>query len=267
MVSVSLLSPWKSDGGRVQVARIQGDERERYEGSSCGTTGPGEDKLLWRRISGMRGQARSSMKLTAPGASTNPVHDLNVPYQGPETPTADLLFHPILSHLHVFPAGVTTQAMDNLLESLSNFDMFGLDQFRSIINRPRQNPQLLLHHRGVREISTFQTRLEMQPLSYLSDPDPVHVVMPDYVNGELHVSLSGEQQTSILLALESGEALKCELLLVALARIWRIEDVTKDNRLSTTFDEVSVYPISAALYLVKNLLQYYIFAYVDAPGY
>ncbi|KAF5951448.1 hypothetical protein HYC85_009392 [Camellia sinensis] len=37
--------------------------------------------------------------------------------------------------------------------------------------------------------------------------------------------------------------------------------------LSTTLDEVSVYPIPAALYLIKNLLQYYIFAYVDAPGY
>ncbi|KAF9665179.1 hypothetical protein SADUNF_Sadunf16G0095100 [Salix dunnii] len=39
------------------------------------------------------------------------------------------------------------------------------------------------------------------------------------------------------------------------------------TRLSTTFDEVKVYPIPAALYLVKNLLQYYIFAYVNAPGY
>ncbi|CAL5440698.1 unnamed protein product [Camellia sinensis] len=38
-------------------------------------------------------------------------------------------------------------------------------------------------------------------------------------------------------------------------------------KLSTTLDEVSVYPIPAALYLVKNLLQYYIFAYVYAPGY
>ncbi|KAL6963574.1 CMP-sialic acid transporter 2 [Sarracenia purpurea var. burkii] len=38
-------------------------------------------------------------------------------------------------------------------------------------------------------------------------------------------------------------------------------------RLSTTLDEVSVYPIPASLYLIKNLLQYYIFAYVDAPGY
>uniref|UniRef100_A0A2P2LEK1 CMP-sialic acid transporter 4 isoform X2 n=1 Tax=Rhizophora mucronata TaxID=61149 RepID=A0A2P2LEK1_RHIMU len=68
------------------------------------------------------------------------------------------------------------------------------------------------------------------------------------------------------------------------------------TRLSTTMDEVIVYPIPAALYLIKNLLQvgsanlfvysrlqwgdqsnyrgianflwqYYIFAYVDAPGY
>ncbi|KAI3721874.1 hypothetical protein L2E82_32893 [Cichorium intybus] len=34
----------------------------------------------------------------------------------------------------------------------------------------KQNPQLLLHHREVREKSTFQTRLEMQPLSCLSNP-------------------------------------------------------------------------------------------------
>ncbi|XP_059446870.1 CMP-sialic acid transporter 2, partial [Corylus avellana] len=39
------------------------------------------------------------------------------------------------------------------------------------------------------------------------------------------------------------------------------------TRLNTTLDEVIVFPIPAALYLVKNLLQYYIFAYVDAPGY
>ncbi|KAE9448698.1 hypothetical protein C3L33_19437, partial [Rhododendron williamsianum] len=94
---------------------------------------------------------------------------------------------------------------------------------------------------------------------------------------------------------EEVEALKCALSLAALLRIWRREGVTEDNRLSTTLDEVSVYPIPAALYLVKNLLQvnffilfclwsrvdsfsilvlkddsnlqYYIFAYVDAPGY
>ncbi|KVI11943.1 Transcription factor IIA, alpha/beta subunit [Cynara cardunculus var. scolymus] len=41
---------------------------------------------------------RSASKLAAPGAPTNPVHDLNVPYEGPEeyeTPTADLLFPPV----------------------------------------------------------------------------------------------------------------------------------------------------------------------------
>ncbi|KAH7518235.1 hypothetical protein FEM48_Zijuj09G0149900 [Ziziphus jujuba var. spinosa] len=63
------------------------------------------------------------------------------------------------------------------------------------------------------------------------------------------------------------ESLKCALSLAALGRIWNNEGVTEDNRLSTTLDEVIVYPIPALLYLVKNLLQYYIFAYVDAPGY
>ncbi|KAK6118533.1 hypothetical protein DH2020_047723 [Rehmannia glutinosa] len=45
------------------------------------------------------------------------------------------------------------------------------------------------------------------------------------------------------------------LSLAALTRIWRNEGVTEDNRLSTSWDEVSVYPIPAALYLIKNLLQ------------
>lgn len=37
-------------------------------------------------------------KSMAPGATSNTVHDLNVPYEGPdeyETPTADLLFPPV----------------------------------------------------------------------------------------------------------------------------------------------------------------------------
>ncbi|KAJ4825075.1 hypothetical protein Tsubulata_040462 [Turnera subulata] len=34
------------------------------------------------------------------------------------------------------------------------------------------------------------------------------------------------------------ETLKCVLSLAALARIWRTEGVTEDNRLSTTLDEV-----------------------------
>ncbi|PKA67085.1 CMP-sialic acid transporter 4 [Apostasia shenzhenica] len=51
------------------------------------------------------------------------------------------------------------------------------------------------------------------------------------------------------------EALKCALSLAALAKIWRNDGITQDNKLSTSFDEISVYPIPAALYLVKNLLQ------------
>ncbi|KAL3516070.1 hypothetical protein ACH5RR_022972 [Cinchona calisaya] len=78
---------------------------------------------------------------------------------------------------------------------------------------------------------------------------------------------AGKYEYSVTTANFLVEALKCAFSLAALARIWRNEGVTDDNRLSTTLDEVSVYPIPAALYLVKNLLQYYIFAYVDAPGY
>ncbi|KAK2984461.1 hypothetical protein RJ640_026948, partial [Escallonia rubra] len=78
---------------------------------------------------------------------------------------------------------------------------------------------------------------------------------------------AGKYEYSVTTANFLVEALKCALSLAALARIWRKDGVTEDNRLSTTLDEVSVYPIPAALYLVKNLLQYYIFAYVDAPGY
>ncbi|CAM8923934.1 hypothetical protein QQ045_021332 [Rhodiola kirilowii] len=78
---------------------------------------------------------------------------------------------------------------------------------------------------------------------------------------------AGKYDYSVTTANFMVETLKCLLSLAALSRIWRNEGVTDDNRLSTTFDEVIVYPVPAALYLVKNLLQYYIFAYVDAPGY
>lgn len=78
---------------------------------------------------------------------------------------------------------------------------------------------------------------------------------------------AGKYEYSVTTANFLVETLKCALSLAALARIWKNEGVTDDNRLSTTLDEVIVYPIPAALYLVKNLLQYYIFAYVDAPGY
>ncbi|KAF7127591.1 hypothetical protein RHSIM_Rhsim11G0198300 [Rhododendron simsii] len=78
---------------------------------------------------------------------------------------------------------------------------------------------------------------------------------------------AGKYEYSVTTANFLVEALKCALSLAGLVRIWRSEGVTDDNRLGTTVDEVSVYPIPAALYLIKNLLQYYIFAYVDAPGY
>ncbi|TYH22706.1 hypothetical protein ES288_A04G150100v1 [Gossypium darwinii] len=78
---------------------------------------------------------------------------------------------------------------------------------------------------------------------------------------------AGKYEYSVTTANFLVETLKCALSLAALARIWKSEGVTEDNRLSTTLDEVIVYPIPALLYLVKNLLQYYIFAYVDAPGY
>lgn len=79
--------------------------------------------------------------------------------------------------------------------------------------------------------------------------------------------IAGKYEYSVTTANFMVETLKCALSLAALSRIWRSEGVTEDNRLSTTFNEVIVYPIPAALYLFKNLLQYYIFAYVDAPGY
>ncbi|XP_047319946.1 CMP-sialic acid transporter 2-like [Impatiens glandulifera] len=78
---------------------------------------------------------------------------------------------------------------------------------------------------------------------------------------------AGKYEYSVTTANFLVEALKCAFSLAALSRIWSNDGITDDNRLSTTWDEVSVYPIPAALYLIKNLLQYYIFAYVDAPGY
>ncbi|XP_049932256.1 CMP-sialic acid transporter 2-like isoform X2 [Nymphaea colorata] len=78
---------------------------------------------------------------------------------------------------------------------------------------------------------------------------------------------SGKYDYSVTTANFLVEALKCALSLLALAKIWNSDGVTEDNRLGTTIDEVKVYPIPAALYLIKNLLQYYIFVYVDAPSY
>ncbi|KAK3121417.1 hypothetical protein QOZ80_8BG0652740 [Eleusine coracana subsp. coracana] len=78
---------------------------------------------------------------------------------------------------------------------------------------------------------------------------------------------AGKYEYSVTTANFSVEALKCLLSLAALFKTWNRHGVTDDNRLTTPFDEVSVYPIPAVLYMVKNLLQYYIFAYVDAPAY
>eukprot|EP01018_Ginkgo_biloba_P025386 Gb_18457 [translate_table: standard] len=78
---------------------------------------------------------------------------------------------------------------------------------------------------------------------------------------------AGKYDYSVTSANFLVETLKCALSLVALIRIWENEGITEDNKLSTTWDEVKVYPIPAALYLIKNLLQYYIFIYVDAPSY
>ncbi|XP_020400664.1 UDP-galactose translocator isoform X4 [Zea mays] len=78
---------------------------------------------------------------------------------------------------------------------------------------------------------------------------------------------AGKYEYSVTTANFSVEALKCLLSLAALFRTWNCHGVTDDNRLTTSFDEVGVYPIPAVLYMVKNLLQYYIFVYVDAPAY
>ncbi|KAK8944036.1 CMP-sialic acid transporter 4 [Platanthera guangdongensis] len=78
---------------------------------------------------------------------------------------------------------------------------------------------------------------------------------------------AGKYEHSVTTADFLVEVLKCALSLVALFKIWRSDGITQDNKLSTSFDEVSVYSIPAALYLIKNLLQYSIFAYVDARMY
>ncbi|KAH7387480.1 hypothetical protein KP509_16G025000 [Ceratopteris richardii] len=63
------------------------------------------------------------------------------------------------------------------------------------------------------------------------------------------------------------ELLKCIISVGALFQTWRKDGVNEDNRLSMSWDEVKVYPIPAILYLIKNILQYYIFLFVDAPSY
>eukprot|EP00898_Chlorokybus_atmophyticus_P002962 jgi/Chlat1/3667/Chrsp24S03842 len=78
---------------------------------------------------------------------------------------------------------------------------------------------------------------------------------------------AGKYDYSVTTANLCVEVTKCLLSLLALMQIWRKEGFTEDNRLSTSWSEIYVYPIPAFLYLIKNLLQYYIFLYVDAPSY
>mmetsp|Transcript_31783 Transcript_31783/g.38409 ORF Transcript_31783/g.38409 Transcript_31783/m.38409 type:complete len:341 (+) Transcript_31783:176-1198(+) len=63
------------------------------------------------------------------------------------------------------------------------------------------------------------------------------------------------------------EFVKCIISFVALTKVWQHQGVTDDNRLQTSWDELKVFPIPAAIYLIKNLLQYVIFLYVDPPSY
>ncbi|XP_078433383.1 CMP-sialic acid transporter 2-like isoform X1 [Wolffia australiana] len=78
---------------------------------------------------------------------------------------------------------------------------------------------------------------------------------------------AGKYEYSVTTANFLVEALKCALSLGALWRIWSTEGVNDNNKLFASVDEIAVCTIPAALYLIKNLLQYYIFAYVDAPSY
>ena len=63
------------------------------------------------------------------------------------------------------------------------------------------------------------------------------------------------------------EVLKLLFSLIALSSSWSKEGVTEHNTLRPSMSEALVYSIPALLYLVKNLLQYVIFLYVDPPSY
>jgi len=45
------------------------------------------------------------------------------------------------------------------------------------------------------------------------------------------------------------------------------EGITENNKICVSRSELQVYPIPAALYLVKNLFQYHIFLYMEPPSY
>ena len=51
------------------------------------------------------------------------------------------------------------------------------------------------------------------------------------------------------------ELTKCAISVLTLLRVWQVEGVTEDNRLLTSWGELSLYPVPAVLYLAKNMLQ------------
>ena len=63
------------------------------------------------------------------------------------------------------------------------------------------------------------------------------------------------------------EAVKLVLSLIFVAQAWATEGVTEENSLRISLPELARYPVPAALYLAKNLLQYYVLLYTDAPSY
>lgn len=63
------------------------------------------------------------------------------------------------------------------------------------------------------------------------------------------------------------EAVKLLLSLIFVFQAWATEGVTEENSLQISLPELARYPVPAALYLAKNLLQYYVLLYTDAPSY
>ena len=73
----------------------------------------------------------------------------------------------------------------------------------------------------------------------------------------------GKFEYSVMSANCMVETTKCVISLLFLMRQWNTIGVTEDNTLVTTLNEIWVFPIPALLYLIKNLMQYVIFLYVD----
>ncbi|KGN47152.2 hypothetical protein Csa_020606 [Cucumis sativus] len=104
--------------------------------------GPGEDVLkelqgMWEAKMMQAGAVtgpieRSAPSKPTPGGPITPVHDLNVPYEGTEeyeTPTADLLFPPVitsLSHLLIVFRNATTDSNSNPLPGTADNAMYNV---------------------------------------------------------------------------------------------------------------------------------------------